>query len=217
MTETITIESLDEFIARHGGDPMPVYSKENGLRGDRTTWHVLPDGAMYNDDASYPRREPPDDEVERLFRQVQYLENFRERLQQAYVQFQNSLSLQATYYVNGAGPLPTEEDLKDLATLKAKLAEVEASLAVKSEEYRTKRGPTPAERQAAQREQRRTEAAAFLANMYAVTNRDPDEEEEAARDADAAMGKLFVDMGKRLHEATDEMEVRNLFSKQKGK
>ena len=86
-----------------------------------------------------------------------------------------------------------------LATISAKYAEAR---------------PHPHEIAAKEREQRRTEAATFLADMFDVTNRDIEAETEAEADGEAAMAGMFKEMGTRLHEAADAQSMINHFGTQ---
>jgi len=82
MPRTITIETQDEFVARHGGSPMQV---------DPHTW-LLPDGASVTVHVGLGpiMKEPPDDEYKRLQLQIQYEQTFLERTQRFFDRLKSS-------------------------------------------------------------------------------------------------------------------------------
>ena len=80
-------------------------------------------------------------------------------------------------------------------------------------------GPSPAERQAAERERRRAEAKVYEADLFAACNSSVEEQEEKALETEQVIGGFFGEMGRVLNRAADEIEARetrrNLFSKGK--
>lgn len=129
MPYTITIESYQEFSARHGNRPLRC---GNVL--------LFADGAMCNPDDGNLREEPPRDPVESLHRQLRYWREAVRRSTADFTTLRGQCSQQAqlaSRYSNLPGP--SNEALADLHKLQSavmfcreKVAELEKALADKA-------------------------------------------------------------------------------------
>lgn len=170
MPQTLEIESLEEFITRHGGNPVNLQSGETGVR-EQTTWLLCPTGARYSADGEQ-RQEPSDDPVTKLEGESHYLDLLTRHLEDNYAQCQNGLIEQCGIYTMGSGPIPDESELQTLTELKVLLHTTTQARDSKRMEFETLRGPTRAEQQEAAKAERRVESSEFLRKLQTITDRD---------------------------------------------
>ena len=219
MPETIVIESEQEFIERHGGQPMPLRELDDdgmNIRGDRHRRWILPDGASFSEDPNMPRSEPPADAVRLARYQALYWRSLADYLEATYTRLVSVIQTQLQIYVSGSGPMPDQAALDDVKEIRRKTQEAIEVYNRKEARYRELAGPSPAERQAAERERRRAEAKSYEADLFAACNSSVAEQEEKALETEQMIGNYFKEMGDHLHRAADQAETRrNLFSKGK--
>lgn len=220
MPTTIVIESEAEFIERHGGQPMPLRELDDdgvNIRGDRHRRWILPSGATFSEDPNMPRSEPPNDAIRLAKYQALYWRSLADYLEASYTQLVSVIQTQLQIYVSGSGPMPDQAALDDVKEIRRKTQAAIEIYNRKQARYRELAGPSPAERQAAERERRRAEAKVYEADLFAACNSSVEEQEEKAEQTEQMIGGFFKEMGDHLHRAADQAEARrNLFSK-KGK
>ena len=222
MPETIVIETEAEFIERHGGQPMPLRELDDdgmNIRGDRHRRWILPDGAVLPEDPMAQREEPPNDAVRLAKYQALYWRSLSDYLEATYQQLVSVIQVQLQIFVSGSGPLPDQAALDDVKEIRAKTQAAIEMYNRKQARYRELAGPSPAERQAAEREKRRAAAKSYEADLFAACNSSVEEQEEKALETEQVIGGFFGEMGRVLNRAADEIEARetrrNLFSKGK--
>lgn len=166
------IESAQEFIARHGGDPIQRMTSEGGER-HQTTRLMLPDGAEIDMDDVNIRREPRTDPMEKLKGVIAYLRLKLDRENERYRACQAYISTQSQFHAMGAGPLPHPDSYEDLKKLQLSHREIQRQLGVKETELQELRGPDQWQLRQAERDQQRAAAASALADMAAIVGNPP--------------------------------------------
>ena len=205
MPRTITIESPQEFINRNGG---------TSISSGSGNWLLCPNGAKFTPDGNQ-RHERPEDPVQLLLAELDYLEALVKKLEQQYVQIQNNLIQQTQWFIMNAANMPDDDGLKALSEVKALLAKKTQERDEKKLQYETARGPTRAELQAQAQQLRREEARNFLNKLEMITSRNLDQERN---DKMEIMSKFVEKTDKVFNEAADRLEERtaqNLMNRQR--
>ena len=147
--------------------------------------------------------EPPEDPVQLLLSELDYLDALVKKLEQDYVQTQNNLIQQTQWFIMNAANMPDEGGLKVLSEVKALLAKETKERDSKKLTYETARGPTRAELQAQAQQLRREEARDFLNKLEQITSRNLDQERDDRREL---VSKFVKATDKMFHEAADHLE-----------
>jgi len=159
MPRTIIVETLDEFVQRHGGASLQV---------ERNLW-VLPDGASVLDLGHGLRpamREPPTDDYERLQLQIKYEQAFMERVRRFFDRLKSG-ELLVYEWPPLFGPEPRDPDLGRGAhppTILRRLQELYREHKQRLHELQAQLAETPQGRQqaAVQEARRRVEQRAAI-------------------------------------------------------
>ena len=147
--------------------------------------------------------EPPEDPVQLLLSELDYLDALVKKLEQDYVQTQNNLIQQTQWFIMNAANMPDDDGLKVLSEVKALLAKETKERDSKKLTYETARGPTRAELQAQAQQLRREEARDFLNKLEQITNRNLDQEHDEKMEI---MSKFVEKSDELFHQAADKLE-----------
>ena len=186
---TVFVESADEFIRRHGSDPINLSVTAAGQRHDSTRL-LLADGAQIDMDDPRIRREPPTDPAQRLAWEIKYLE--------LALGCQSYIGGQAPIHAAGAGPPPHPDAYEDLKRFQASYREIQGQLKAKQEELLALRGPSEWDRRQAERAEQRATAQKALADMAAIVGNPPPADNgqakvsEVIRETNRAIGRAML-------------------------
>lgn len=199
MPTTIVIEKQEEFIARHGGNPLPI--------GD-AGWHICADGARYNPgNGNYKWQEPSTDEIGRREGEHTYNALMVKHLQRDADRLLQWIETQCGIFAMGSGPLPGQDDLDALEDMMLALHRAIAKRDELAQKLRELKGPTREEIQAKEREQRRIEADKIRDRVKQITGRDFRAEVQEVNDGFA---KLLKNATSAMNEAVAARVVQKL-------
>lgn len=169
---TIFVESAQEFITRHGSNPIRLISTAGGEKRP-TSRLLLPSGAEIDGDHTSIRREPSSDPAVNLQWRIKYLELALARENGRYRDVQRFINEQCLFHSMGAGPLPDARAYEDLRMLQASHRSIGEQLAARKAELNELRGPSAWDRRQEERARHKEAARAALDAMAAVTGNPP--------------------------------------------